>query len=155
VPTWVGVFFSLVSSLIALRLIWVERDRRENAQAYLQTIRIKRTTRNDVFEAVEVWIFNGSEAPLPAASLHIRSRTRTAMTARRVSSERKSLDTSITAKSEAYEHVAIIDDPQLSADSQIDVYFRDGNNRVWRKEMKTYKLKRMSEKYVAERALLV
>jgi hypothetical protein len=156
--TWVGSLLSAVSTFLALRLIWVERDRRENAQAYLQTIRIKRDVKEGLLEAVEVWLFNGSEAPLPAVSFHMRLRGRPPIPARVVVMNRKvKLERSIPPKSEVYEHMSLIieKNPHFTEDSRIDIYFRDGNNRVWRKDMTTYKLKRVSERYVTERSLLV
>jgi len=75
VPAWVAAILSAVSIFVTLRLIWIERNRRVNAQALGLAIRGERTLSEDlkVLEAVEIFIFNNSDAPVPAVSVKVAS----------------------------------------------------------------------------------
>jgi hypothetical protein len=159
-PAWVGSILTSVSVFLAIRLFIGERFKRERAQADMFSVYLEKKYRKHrnkkVYESILVHMYNGSDAPIPRATLYIRTRVNSAVASvvlQKASSQ--SLDRSVPSKLHFEQHVDLIGEPPFPPNARIYIHMRDINGRVWRKNMKTGRTKKLSEKYVLARSFLV
>jgi hypothetical protein len=115
-------------------------------------------------EAIEIFIFNNSDAPGPAVSVKVSSGTRKRSVTSEVAVESEAeapadpfkavlrpADRSIPSKKQVSHHFAIVKPPSFPAHAKVSVYFRDVDNSIWHKSLSDGRLKMPSEKAAVKR----
>ncbi|MEA9985650.1 hypothetical protein [Subtercola sp. RTI3] len=153
-PGWVGSILTSASVFLAISLFVSERRRKDRAQVDAFSVYLEKKVDSDgkFFEHIKVFMFNGSDAPLPRVSIQVRTPTGTAITTHQF--QHGSVPT-IPPKLHISHLINFDEPPPFPVNSFIYIFVRDINGRVWRKNTSSGKTKLLSQKYLSTRSLLV